>query len=629
MKPRPRVKLNGVSSKNQSLQDILGTCTIADEVISVVPVVNALHNTKLTLKKPDGEQRVHFYNRLDIANIIPADFRPSGDLQNDIKKLNVLGCDFNEDDLTVSNRRFVALPESLGYYGGIIDRIFTDSITFGVKNLVELSGGKDWSRKVSNIGISINGVVKEAAVNYARMEYGDNDPLYQNPTQCLISAIVDLLEDEFSYLEVTVEEAYWLENTNQRIDNEISGIITVKNLHPDNAIEMTIQAWCLQDLDSDGIYLNGYHSILPITRLEKRGANKVNAGLPSMVSLYMSDVVPMNDWWPRPEDDSEEAAVEFGKLLQINGATRSNLMTGSYIEGNTLPEVSLCVPTSGVTNLMRVITIGSSGWDDRMPVGHFINLLPQEIKLESFLNYEPLILGPAPLAGLADRVFLHNPNISADVSSENSNIILEINDDSYSISAENIYINEIDVVFANLLDEYPELMDKIIFTLLGDQTNSDEWVYFQNITDVPMRISLYWKNDEGIVLNYYPSFILEPLDTLKGSYELGTRKNTTQYNPRVAQLFNSGDLQTVTWRGVTTDFQYERIGMPFDSWIYSVFGAVIDAARTYTMDTEEEVVEYFYSVSPFLEEFIFNEGMEDEVSFQLTPMLLTRCYQYT
>ena len=629
MKPRPRVKLNGVSGKNQSLQDILGTCAIADEVISVVPVVNALHNTKLTLKKPDGEQRVHFYNRLDIANIIPADFRPSGDLQNDIKKLNVLGCDFNEDDLTVSNRRFVALPESLGYYGGIIDRIFTDSITFGVKNLVGLSDGRDWSKKVSHIGISINGVVKEAAINYPQTEYADDNPLYQNPTQCLISAIVNLLEDEFNYLEVTVEEAYWLENKNQRIDNELSGIITVKNLDPDNAIEMTIQAWHVQDLGSDGIYLNGYHSILPITRLEKRGANKVNAGLPSMVSLYMSDVVPLNDWWPRPEDDSEEAAVEFGKLLQINGATRSNLMTGSYIEGKTLPEVSLCVPSSGVTNLMRVITIGSSGWDDRMPVGHFINLLPQEIKLESFLNYEPLILGPAPLAGLADRVFLSLPNISADVSSENSGVILEINDESYSISAENLYINDLESIFTNLLDEYPELIDKIIFTILGDQTNSDNWVYFQNITNVPMRIKLYWRNNDNIVLNYYPSFILEPLDTLKGSYELGTRYNTTQHNPRVAELINNGDLETVTWRGVLTDFTYESYNRPFDSWTYSEFAQVINAARIYTDDDEREVVEYFYSASPFLEEFIFNEGMENEVTFQLTPMLLTRCYQYT
>ena len=629
MKPRPRVKLNGVSSKNQSLQDILGTCAIADEVISVVPVVNALHNTKLTLKKPDGEQRVHFYNRLDIANIIPADFRPSGDLQNDIKKLNVLGCDFNEDDLTVSNRRFVALPESLGYYGGIIDRIFTDSITFGVKNLVGLSDGRDWSKKVSHIGISINGVVKEAAINYPQTEYADDNPLYRNPTQRLISAIVNLLEDEFNYLEVTVEEAYWLENTNQRIYNELSGIITVKNLDPDNAIEMTIQAWHVQDLGSDGLYLNGYHSILPITRLEKRGANKVNAGLPSMVSLYMNDVVPLNDWWPRPEDDSEEAAVEFGKLLQINGATRSNLMTGSYIDGRALPEVSLCVPSSGVTNLMRVITIGSSGWDDRMPVGHFINLLPQEIKLESFLNYEPLILGPAPLAGLADRVFLSLPNISADVSSENSGVILEINDESYSISAENLYINDLESIFTNLLDEYPELIDKIIFTILGDQTNSDNWVYFQNITNVPMRIKLYWRNNDNIVLNYYPSFILEPLDTLKGSYELGTRYNTTQHNPRVAELINNGDLETVTWRGVLTDFTYESYNRPFDSWTYSEFAQVINAARIYTDDDEREVVEYFYSASPFLEEFIFNEGMENEVTFQLTPMLLTRCYQYT
>ena len=78
-----------------------------------------------------------------------------------------------------------------------------------------------------------------------------------------------------------------------------------------------------------------------------------------------------------------------------------------------------------------------------------------------------------------------------------------------------------------------------------------------------------------------------------------------------------------------TNFYNGSYRNPFDLWASSVFGAVINAARIYKMDTKKEVVEYFYSVSPFLEEFIFNEGMEDEVSFQLTPMLLTRCYQPT
>lgn len=50
MKPAPRVKLRSVSSKNQPLQDILSTCTLIDEVISVESIINAVHNTKLTSK---------------------------------------------------------------------------------------------------------------------------------------------------------------------------------------------------------------------------------------------------------------------------------------------------------------------------------------------------------------------------------------------------------------------------------------------------------------------------------------------------------------------------------------------------------------------------------------------------
>lgn len=68
-----RNKLKSISYRNQSLQDILKSCSKGDQVMSVSPVSNGIHNTKLILKLKTGEKRVHFYNRLDIKNIIPQD----------------------------------------------------------------------------------------------------------------------------------------------------------------------------------------------------------------------------------------------------------------------------------------------------------------------------------------------------------------------------------------------------------------------------------------------------------------------------------------------------------------------------------------------------------------------------
>ena len=117
MKPRPRVKLNGVSSKNQSLQDILITSNIADEVISVDVKNSGIHNTKLTLLKPDGEQRVHFYNRLDLAKILADVAVEATTIDEIISELNIKGYDFNEDDLEIIDNSITAKITSLGYVG--------------------------------------------------------------------------------------------------------------------------------------------------------------------------------------------------------------------------------------------------------------------------------------------------------------------------------------------------------------------------------------------------------------------------------------------------------------------------------------------------------------------------------
>ena len=123
MLPVLRTKLKGVSSKNVSLQDILRSCDEATTVTDVTEHYAGIHNTKLTLLLKDGEERVQFYNRIDVKNVIPSNFSFFGNIQLDIQRLNLLGCDFNDDDLEFVDDYIVAKADSLGYYGQSTEKV--------------------------------------------------------------------------------------------------------------------------------------------------------------------------------------------------------------------------------------------------------------------------------------------------------------------------------------------------------------------------------------------------------------------------------------------------------------------------------------------------------------------------
>ena len=115
--PELRKKLRTVSSKNKALQDILRSCGDVVDVVSVERLEGGVHNTKTTLKLADGQDRVHFYNRVPIQNTIPEGFISSGEIDLDIEILNTLyGCDFTEDDLIITCGKYSAKPDSLGYW---------------------------------------------------------------------------------------------------------------------------------------------------------------------------------------------------------------------------------------------------------------------------------------------------------------------------------------------------------------------------------------------------------------------------------------------------------------------------------------------------------------------------------
>lgn len=112
-----RKKLKGVSIRNRSLQDILLTCSRARRVISVESHPTGIHNTKLIVELSDGKHRVHFYSRLNLATLLEGVELTSTVIGDVIYELNLLGYDFNEDDLEIIDNSITAKITSLGYIG--------------------------------------------------------------------------------------------------------------------------------------------------------------------------------------------------------------------------------------------------------------------------------------------------------------------------------------------------------------------------------------------------------------------------------------------------------------------------------------------------------------------------------
>ena len=116
MLPVIRTKPRGISLRNKSLQDILLTSKPAEKVLAVKPHIGGIHNTKLVLLMPNGDQRVCFYDRLAYEDVVADLNKITGDLSDIINLLNLQGCDFTEDDLEIVNGHLRVKETSLGYY---------------------------------------------------------------------------------------------------------------------------------------------------------------------------------------------------------------------------------------------------------------------------------------------------------------------------------------------------------------------------------------------------------------------------------------------------------------------------------------------------------------------------------
>lgn len=119
MLPLLRKKLKTISASNEPLQEIFKSCRESEDVISVEKHTNGIHNTKVTLLLKNGEERVQFYNRLDLSEIMDGVTIEASNLAQVIDELNLKGFDFTEDDLELVDRILTAKPTSLGYVGAL------------------------------------------------------------------------------------------------------------------------------------------------------------------------------------------------------------------------------------------------------------------------------------------------------------------------------------------------------------------------------------------------------------------------------------------------------------------------------------------------------------------------------
>lgn len=155
MLPLLRKKLKTISASNKPLQNIFKSCIEGEEVISVEKHTNGIHNTKVTLLLKNGEKRVHFYNRIELNDILNVEDVPWGTLDQIIHQLNLKGYDFTTDDLQI-NDGYLSVPEtSLGYYSDH-PLHYQPSVPTELKPLILSFGSAPWCEIRSHSPLKID-----------------------------------------------------------------------------------------------------------------------------------------------------------------------------------------------------------------------------------------------------------------------------------------------------------------------------------------------------------------------------------------------------------------------------------------------------------------------------------------
>lgn len=138
MLPTLRRNIKTDVSKNRSLKDILPSTAKALEVLSVETVEYEVYNTKVIVKVLENdveEDRVLFYDRLNIKTLLQGVAINGETIEDVIEDLNSKGYDFTTDDIELVGGEVVAKATSLGYYNGTVAAGASDRALFLIGNL--------------------------------------------------------------------------------------------------------------------------------------------------------------------------------------------------------------------------------------------------------------------------------------------------------------------------------------------------------------------------------------------------------------------------------------------------------------------------------------------------------------
>lgn len=617
--PKIRDKVSiSAGNKNRSLKDILAPMGAGVEVLKVEAINAPMHNTKATIRIDNskitavaGEYlpterysiRVIFYNRIDIATILPENIdAPLNNLSVVLKELNsVHQCDFTEDDIEILNNTIRAKETSLGYYNSgevVVGGIPTDTVSFGVRTLPEGNGNKNSLGRYyyQKIVIAVNGVVYEAQPISSSGAYVSASDL--------VESIVDIFADQFPLIKATALQTQWFEDFYHGQQSEASAVVELSNLDETTPMDVTIQ---LHTLDRDGGFIMKYLTyLLPNARLQPKGSTMVDNGVDQM-TLDEKEC----DLRYKPRNDDAEI---IGNLFKINGSTH-NLYLETTPGTNDLFDIRLTDGVLGLQNVLRTYYKPDEGGlsDPDMPVAFFKNLMETPLSVEhpSFKN--PIKLLPTNTATPLDQVIVSMLDYS---SRSNKNFNIVVGSDTYTIDLSlEEYTNASVEILIDAVLKISGFKEKIDIAILTELCRDDIVLYARNKTNKSVDFSVYYKDIDNIINNVIPPINLEPAGTKGLGFTVDDQNTTTV--PAVTGLINNGSLKTITWRGVTTPVEGLDSGEYGWRWNETIWYKVLIAEFR-----NNSVIDYFHSRSPFKEEFIFNKGLPDEMKFHLEPKQL-------
>lgn len=619
-KIRDKVSISS-GNKNRSLKDILAPMGAGVEVLKVEAITAPMHNTKATIRVDnskvyvaEGENqptepfttRAILYNRIDIATVLPETISASmSDLAAVLKELNSKHhCDFTEDDIEVVGNTIKAKVTSLGYYSSgtdVSNTVPTDTVSFGVRTLPDGRGDKSQIDRYyyQKIVVSVDGVVYDPEP----IESGNTSI----PAMDIVGMIEDIFVNHFPLIKVNTLPTSWFEDLYRGQESEMSAIIELTNLDKTAPKDVTVQ---LHTLDKDGSYiLKDLVNLLPNARLQPNGSTVADVGV-DQYALGETEVDLRYD--PFSEHDLDEEGI--GKLFGLNGSTHSvyidtNPGVGDYFD------IELTNSRIGLQNVLRVYRKPyEGGLDDGSAVMFLKNLLETPITVtHPGFNNGSLVFTKVETETPLDQIMVVPTNT---YSNSKRSFTIQLNSDKHTLNLDDTEWTgaAFEILIDVLLDLYPAIKQKIDISILEEISSRNVNLYIKNKTAAALDLSMYYKNSDGLFVDIFPPVILEPLGTKGLGYTPDDQITTS--NALAADLVNAGLIESITWRGMTHPFELSGSGLGW-MWRENIWRNILVVAAS-----NDNVIDYFHSWSPFKEEFIFNKGKTNEVKFHLEPKQL-------